>query len=258
MTRGGISPEDKIRIDSLWNRANRVSLYSLERQLILDSILEIKPDSAYFWQQKAMPLYKARKYSLGKPYLAKAVTYNPERWLPYSAFMKCLFSKEYKESIDEFLEVKKKFGEGYVMDHTYNFYLGLNYLQLNEFEKAKEFLEKSKGQQFKDFPNDPPHEACHYMDWFYLGVVSMELKKFEEAVESFDKALMVYENFADALYYKASCHYALGDLKKARAFLRQAKKESDNTINEDQVVYEVYPYQVFHKLSPLSKLHQKE
>lgn len=205
-----------------------------------------------------MPLYKARKYSLGKPYLAKAVKYDSLRWLPYSAFMKCLFSKEYKESIAEFLEVKRKYGDSYVMDHTYNFYLGLDYLQLNEFEKAKEFLEKSKEQQFKDFPNDPPHEACHYMDWFYLGVVFMEMENFEKAIESFDKALMVYEKFADALYYKASCHYALGDSEKARVFLKQAKKESDNTINEDQVVYEVYPYQVFHKLSPLSNLYKEE
>lgn len=253
-----ISIEEKKRIDTLWKRANRVSLYSQKRQLILDSILKIKPDSAYFWQQKAMPLYKARKYSLGKPYLEKAVKYYSQRWLPYSAFMKCLFSKEYKESINEFLEVKRKFGDSYVMDHTYNFYLGLNYLQLNEFEKAKEFLEKSKEQQFKDFPNDPPHEACHYIDWFYLGVVFMELENFEKAIENFDNALLVYENFADALYYKASCHYALGDSEKARAFFKQAKKESDNTINEDQVVYEVYPYQVFHKLSPLSNLYKEE
>ncbi|MFD2603892.1 tetratricopeptide repeat protein [Euzebyella marina] len=255
LARVDITAADKIKIDSLWKRANRVWLYSLERQLILDSILEIKPDSAYFWQQKAMPLYKARKYSLGKPFLAKAVEYDSARYLPYSAFMKCLFSKEYQESIEEFMKVKEKYGDSYVMDHTYNFYLGLDYLQLNEFEKAKEFLEKSKEQQFKDFPDDPPHEACHYMDWFYLGIVLMELHDYGKAIECFDNSLKVYEDFADAMFYKASCYYALGDLQLAKELVEKAKTESDNTINEDQVVYEIYPYQVFHRLSPYSKLH---
>ena len=51
--------------------------------------------------------------------------------LEYSAFMKCLFSKEYEESIEEFMTVKEKYGDSYVMDHTHNFYIGLNYLQLN-------------------------------------------------------------------------------------------------------------------------------
>ncbi len=245
---------EKNKIDSLWKRANRVGLHSVERQLILDSILQIKPDSAYFWQQKAMPLYKARKYSLGKPFLEKAVKYDSARYLPYSAFMKCLFSKEYEESIAEFNEVKRKFGDSYVMDHTYNFYMGLDYLQLNQFSKAKEFLEKSKNQQFEDFPNDPPHEACHYMDWFYLGIAEFELKNYRKAIACFDESLKVYEKFADAKYYKAICLYQLGEEDEAKDLVKIARSEASNTINEDQVIYEIYPYQIFHRLSRHSRI----
>ncbi|MEE9362745.1 MAG: hypothetical protein V3U92_09120 [Cellulophaga sp.] len=248
-----LTQEEKASIADLWEQANKFGLYSQKRQVYLDSILEIKPDSAYFWQQKAMPLYKARKYSLGKPFLEKAATLLPESYLDYSAFMKCIFSKEYKESIEEFLMVKEKFGDSYVMDHTYNFYLGLNYLQLNKFLKAKEYLLKSKDQQFQDFPDDEPHEACHYLDWYYLGVAQYELQEYQDALISFNNTLKVYTSLADAMYFKAMTLRNLGDKKQAKIWVKKALENANSTINEDNVFYEVYPYQTFHKLSPISR-----
>lgn len=251
--KAAITSADSIKIADYWKKANKAWVYSVERQQYLDSALMIKPDSAYFWQQKAMPLYKERKYSLGKPFLAKAVAYDPEKYLDYSGFMKCLFSKEYQESIDELMLAKEKFGDGYVMDHTYNFYIALDHLQLNQFEKAKTYLLKSKEQQFQDFPDDPPEEACHYMDWFYLGVVEYELKNYESAIGHFDMSLKVYENFADALFYKAISLLKSGKEEEGTKVMELAQENRQNTINEDQVYYVVYPYQVFHRLSPWSK-----
>lgn len=248
-----LSSEDSIQLKNYWDKAFQYGLYSTKHQQYLDSALQIKPDSAYLWQQKAMPLYKARKYSLGKPFLAKAVEHDSTRYLEYSAFMKCIFSKEYEESIGEFLKAKELFGDRYVMDHTYNFYLGLNYLQINQFEKAKEYLLKSMEQQFRDFPKDLPHEACHYLDWFYIGIAEFELENYEEAIKCFDTSLMVYENFADAFYFKASCLQKLGKKDEAWELADKAFDYAENTINEDNVFYEVYPYQVFHRLSPMAR-----
>ncbi|NDV16849.1 hypothetical protein GO009_12505 [Muricauda sp. TY007] len=248
-----LSVDDSIKIVDYWQKANKVPVYSVDRQRYLDSALMIKPDSAYFWQQKAMPLYKERKFSLGKPFLEKAVLYDPKRYLDYSGFMKCLFSNEYQESIDELKLAKEKFGDGYVMDHTYNFYIALDYLQLNQFENAKNYLLKSKEQQFKDFPNEPPEEACHYMDWFYMGVVEYELKNYEKAIENFDMSLKVYKNFGDAFYYKAISEFNSGKKEEAEKTIQLAWENNQNTINEDQVYYVVYPYQVFHRLSPRSR-----
>ncbi|EAR00600.1 tetratricopeptide repeat protein [Maribacter sp. HTCC2170] len=248
-----LSSQDSLRIVEFWSKANQVGLYSTMRQQYLDSILSIKPDSAYFWQQKAMPLYKARKYSLGKPFLEKAVEYAPEEFLSYSGFMKCIFSKEYNESIEELLLVKEKYGDSYVMDHTYNFYIALSYLQLNKFAKAKEYLIKSREQQFIDFPKDPPHEACHFLDWYYLGIAEYELGHYEDAIAYFDMALRVYENFGDAMYFKASALKKIDRKDEAWELIEKAFKNADNTINEDQVFYEVYPYQIFHRLSPMSR-----
>lgn len=246
-----ISQEDLAKVDGYVKKAWGSDMYSVKYQVYLDSALAIKPDSAYLWQQKAMPLYKARKYSLGKPFLQKAVEHDPKSYLDYSAFMKCIFSKEYEESITEFSEVKERFGDSYVMDHTYNFYIGLNYLQLNKFDKAKEYLVKSKEQQFLDFPKDSPEEACHYLDWFYLGIVEHELENYEEAIRNFNMALKVYTNFGDAMYYKAFSLLALNRAEAAQTTYKMAFENNINTINEDNVFYEVYPYQIFHRLSPM-------
>ena len=104
-----------------------------EWQNSLDNGLKKDSTIAYLWQQKAMPYFKAKKYEIGMKYIDKAVHYNPERWQSYRAFIKCIFAKTYKEAIVDFEDCKKKFGNNYVMDHTYNFYIGLSFLQLNEF-----------------------------------------------------------------------------------------------------------------------------
>ena len=239
---------DSMHIREYVEKSFQTPLHSLEHQQYLDSALTIDPTNAWLWQQKAMPLHKARKYQLGRPFLEKAVEHNPEKYLDYSGFMRCIFSKDYLKSISEFMRAKKEYGDGYVMDHTYNFYIGLDYLQLNKFSKAKEFLLLSKEQQLKDFPNDSPQEACHYLDWYYLGIADFELGNYKEAIASFDMSLKVYVNFADALYFKGRSMTKLGN-EEGGEWEKKAFENGDNTINEDNAIYEIYPYQLFHKLN---------
>ena len=239
---------DSMHIREYVEKSFQTPLHSLEHQQYLDSALTIDPTNAWLWQQKAMPLYKARKYQLGRPFLEKAVEHNPEKYLDYSGFMRCIFSKDYLKSISEFMRAKKEYGDGYVMDHTYNFYIGLDYLQLNKFSKAKEFLLLSKEQQLKDFPNDSPQEACHYLDWYYLGIADFELGNYKKAIASFDMSLKVYVNFADALYFKGRSMTKLGN-EEGGEWEKKAFENGDNTINEDNAIYEIYPYQLFHKLN---------
>ena len=243
-----ITSLDSVKLKEYLEKSGRVPLFSKERQQYLDSVLQIDPENAYYWQQKAMPLYKARKYSLGKPFLAKAVLYNPEKYLDYSAFMKCIFSKEYEESIKEFLECKERFGDSYVMDHTYNFYIALNYLQLNKFKEAKVFLLKSKAQQVSDFPKDLPEEAFHFLDWFYLGIADYELGNYKEAITSFDMSLKVQTSFADAMWYEAICLMNIGEKEAAKALIIEMQNNKESSIMEANSYYEIYPYQIYHKL----------
>src|SRR5690606_33299861 len=98
----------------------------------------IKKDStiAYLWQQKAMPYFKVKKYEVGMQYIDKAVALDTKRYQSYRAFIKCIFAKTYKEAIIDFEQCIADWGDNFEMDHSYSFYIGLSYLQLNEFDKA--------------------------------------------------------------------------------------------------------------------------
>lgn len=138
-----IVEQDSIIKEHLENGAWKKGLYSREWQEEIDKGLSKDSTIAYMWQQKAMPLFKQGKYELGMKYLDKAVKFDRNNeWQEYRAFMKCIFSKTYKEAIDDFEDCKKKNGNSYVMDHSYDFYIALSKIQLNEYQEAEALLEK--------------------------------------------------------------------------------------------------------------------
>ncbi|MCF6280283.1 MAG: tetratricopeptide repeat protein [Flavobacteriaceae bacterium] len=239
-----LSIQDSIKLKKKLSKAFRQNLFSQERQYYLDSVIQISPNYAYFWQQKAMPLFKSKKYELGMKYIDKAVSLNPEKYLDYRAFIKCIFSKNYSDAIIDFEEAKKTNGDnGYVMDHSYDFYIGISYLQLNEFKKAHEYLNLSITNELKKFSED----WIPTLDWFYLGISEFELHNYRKAIINLDKALKQYPTFADAQYYKVKCLARLGEIKQAKDLLEIARKNINNndTFNEANSVYERYPYQVY-------------
>lgn len=209
-------------------------------QECLNKGLEKDSTIAYLWQQKAMPYFKIQKYEVGMKYIDKAVLYNPQRYQPYRAFIKCIFAKTYKAAIEDFEECIAKYGNNYEMDHTYNFYLALSHLQLNEFKKAEEiFKEDIKKQEER-------MGEAHFLDLFYLGISKFEQNKWEEAIVDFDKSLAQYEQFSEVKYYKAICLLNLGKIMESRTLMDEAKNDKKNgyTINEDNSIYEPYPYKV--------------
>lgn len=214
---------------------------SQEWQAEIDKGLEKDSTIAYLWQQKAMPLFKQSKYELGMPFIDEAVKYDRKRWQNYRAFIKCIFSKSYKDAIADFKDYQKRFGYGFVMDHSYNFYIGLSYLQLNEFEKAEAIFEKDYNYTVKEHGKD----WVHQLDLFYFGISKYELKKYEEALDLFDRSLDIYPQFSDAQFYKAKILFKLGRPAEAEKIYKEAHENAMKgfTINEDNAAYERYPYQ---------------
>lgn len=91
-----------------------------------------------------MPYFKRQKYEIGMKILDSAIQIEPAELIDYRAFMKCIFVKSYTSAIEDFLLSKKLKGEhGYIMDHSYDFYIGLCYLQLNQYSEAIENLQKA-------------------------------------------------------------------------------------------------------------------
>ncbi|WP_396145333.1 tetratricopeptide repeat protein [Flavobacterium sp.] len=239
---GKNAAQEKIIEEFLTNCAQRYNFNARmsDWQNCLDNGLAKDSTIAYLWQQKAMPYFKARKYEIGMPFLDKAVKYNAERWQPYRGFMKCIFSKSYKNAIEDLEDCKKKFGNGYVMDHTYDFYIAISYLQLNEFEKAEKILQNYVDEIYKN-----RDKLEHPTAYFYLGISKFELKKFDEAIAVFDKALKVYPNFSDVKFYKAICLVRKDKIEEVKTLLKESEEDYKigYKLNEDNTIYETYPYQ---------------
>ncbi len=234
--------QEAIIKECLKNGAKAKGLYSREWQEEMDKGLAKDSTIAYLWQQKAMPLFKQGKYELGMNYIDKAVKFDKSNhWQEYRAFIKCIFAKTYKEAITDFEDCKKKNGNGYVMDHTYNFYIALSKIQLNEFSQAEKILEEDTNQQLKK-----GEDMVHHLDLFYLGISRYEQGKYKEAITAFDRALKKYPQFSEVLFYKADCERRLGNIDEAKRLMQEAKNygEQGYTINEDNAIYERYPYQV--------------
>jgi len=243
-----LTPEQKAKQDRLietyaTNKAHRYN-YTIqlkEWQDALDEGLAQDSTIAYLWQQKAMPYFKARKYEVGMEYINKAVQYDAERYLGYRAFIKCIFSKTYRDAIADFETCIANWGDRYEMDHTYTFYIGLSYLQLNEFDKAEVYFLKAVAKQKEVFPD------VHHLELFYLGIVCYEQERFAEAITYFDQAVVNYKEFSDAYYYKGLCQWKMNEPKEkieATSDLFFTYNEQGFSINEANAIYERYPYQI--------------
>lgn len=227
----------------LKNGAWKFRYFAPEYQSYIDSAIALNPSIAYLHQQKAMPYFKQGKYELGLKSLDRAVVLDPQSYIDYRAFIKCIFAKTYTEAITDFQKSKQLKGEnGVVMDHSYDFYLGLCYLQLGDFSKSLMHLEKSIAYVRKASGED----WIHYLDLFYAGIVKQELNRHTEALQDFDKVLKSYPNFSDAKYYKALSLFRTGKTDLAEKMLTDCETDFKKgySINEDNAIYEKYPYQI--------------
>jgi tetratricopeptide (TPR) repeat protein len=222
------------------NYPKNYNLYSTEWQECLNSCLEYDSTNAFFWQQKAMPLFKARKYEAGMVFIDKAVKYDQKRYLDYRAFIKCIFAKDYKDAIVDFEKCIALYGNNYVMDHTYKFHIALSYLQLNNFKMAESIFKEDINDQVSR------RKEAHYLDLFYYGISLYQQKKWDEAIAVFNLSLAQYSTFSDVKYYKAICLARKGLLEESNILFKESEKDfiSGYTINEDQIYYETYPYQL--------------
>lgn len=234
--------QEKIVEKYLKKGAWKHELYSREWQEEIDKGLQEDSTIAYLWQQKAMPMFKQAKYEAGMVYIDKAVKYDRQRYQDYRAFIKCIFAKTYREAIADFEDYKERFGYSYVMDHSYDFYIGLSYLQLNEFEKAEAIFQKDYDYQLNKYGKD----WLHHVDLFYFGISRYEQKNYQGAIEVFDQALEIYPSFSEVQIFKADCLRKIGKTEEAIELqkLGEINGRNGHTINEANAIYERYPYQI--------------
>lgn len=249
-------PDTTIKIDTKKQQEAIVQKYLLDSahsysynspywSYYIDKGLQKDSTIAYLWQQKAMPLFKQGKYELGMTYLDKAVYYDSSRWLSYRAFIKCIFSKTYEDAIVDFEKCIALEGNSYVMDHSYLFYIALSKIQLNRFQEAELIL----NDEIKRIEETLGPEWTHHLVLFYYVITLYEQQKYAEAIKAFDKALVRYPKFSDAQYYKFLALHYMNPIVNKEASQKLYEEAIKNlkmgyTINEDNAIYERYPYQL--------------
>jgi tetratricopeptide (TPR) repeat protein len=224
------------------NGAMKYSTYDAQYQFYSDSILTYLPNNPDIWHQKGIPLFKSGKYELGMKYLNRAVDLDRKEYIAYRGFIHCIFLKKHTASIEDFKEAQATKGEGYEIDHPYNYYIGLNYLQMNQLDSAKFYLNKAL-----DFERLSKSEGfLSTTNWFYLAIIEYEQTHWETAANLFDKTLSYYEGFPEAKYYKALCMNKLGKKEQAKVLLKEAiaAYHCDYLFPEYNAVYEKYPYSI--------------
>lgn len=226
----------------LMNGASKYSYFHTKYQQYLDSALVYLPKDAFLWQQKAMPLFKSKKYELGMKYLDNAVKNDDEysSMLSYRAFIKCIFQKDYSGAIADLDILIKKYPKGIIMDHSYVFYKALSQIQLNQYQEAESNLKVSTNLFIQN------GIESHFLELFYLGITFYERENYTEAIKYFDKSLKQNPKFSDCQYYKALSLYYLNKKPEALETIKKAQENflNGDTITEDNRFYEDYPYQL--------------
>ncbi|HET9135387.1 MAG TPA: hypothetical protein VFO76_02025 [Candidatus Kapabacteria bacterium] len=234
--------EDSVADRYLRHGAWQHSITSPEYGRCIDSGLAVLPHYAYLWQQRGMPFWKQMKYEVALAYTDSAVKYDTLHWLDYRAFCKCIFQKSYVSAIKDFRLAKKVIGNSTVMDHDYDFYIGLSYLQLAQYDSSLWYFRESIRNDSITFGPT----GLHHLHSFYMGIVLYELQHYQDANYWFDRSLRSNPDFADAEYYKAASLRKLGDTVASDLLFKQAEDHfyEGKTINEDNAIYERYPYQL--------------
>lgn len=236
------SHQDSARAKACFDSSWHYSIGSAQHQQYLDSALMAIPTMAYYWQQKAMPLHKAGKYELAGPFLDSAVKYDPERWLEYRAFMRCIYEKHYRAALEDLRTARRTYGNRVVMDHPYDFYISLCHMQLGDTDSSEIYMggciaaeTKANGEKW-----------VHYNHLFYMGIIQFGKNRYESAIGYFDRSLVAYPQYAEAHYYRALCLYELGRKAEALTAIEAASAnfEKGYTMNEDNALHVDYPHQL--------------
>lgn len=237
-----ISKQDAILEKYLINGARKHHYLSKEWNEWIDKGLQQDSSIAYLWQQKALPFWKQKKYDLAISYYNKAVELDKKSWLARLAFLKCIFAKDYNGALSDFIAYIKEFGSIYEQDHTLEFYMGICYLQLGQYNEAQNILKENILNQEKVHDKN----WIPYLDRYYLGIAYFEQNNYKAANSEFDKVLDLYPNFSDVQFYKSLCLNYLGEKETANKLMEIGKTnfKSGYTFNEDSNLYENYPYQI--------------
>ncbi|RZK98204.1 MAG: tetratricopeptide repeat protein, partial [Hymenobacter sp.] len=211
--------QDSLVTKYIENGAHKYSYNDPRWTRCCDSLLAVCPRVAYAYQQKAVPLIKDAKYAEAFALENRAAELDPQAWLAYRGFLKCIFTKDYEGAIVDFQQVARLKPGSREMDHTYPFFEGLCHLELGNYQRAEANFKEDMRQQ----KGPSGQQDVHFNTLFYVGVLYLEMKNYAQAKSYLAQCLKAYPQHPEANYYLGLTYQAPGGRFIALRLVSQAQ-----------------------------------
>jgi len=201
-----------------WN-AIRYPQGSRTSQEYFDKAIDLCPNFAYAWHEKAVPYLKRGSFVAWKEMMDKAVTLEEEMRLDYRAWCRYQFLRDYTgalKDIERLEAIMKGNDIGYAQNGDCHLLVAkaLCYKGLDQPQKARQTLEA--------FVSDPNFFAMPY-DYLHLGVLYLEADMNRKAEQTLLKQAEVNPQLADNYYYLALVKQSQGNRKAAADYMKQSQ-----------------------------------
>jgi len=179
--------------------------YQFEREFeeVFDEALKIAPNFAYAYREKSTAYLKSGDFLTWKKLIDKAVEFDYVQNLPYRAWCRYQFFRDYKGAISDIEKLNSlvayDIGYGINGDYHLNIMRGICYSALGEKKKAiKIFQTQLKKEGY----------SAGLYDYYQLGVTFYEIKDYKNALKSFNKQ-SDRNDLAENAYYKSKIYKIL-------------------------------------------------
>ena len=208
--------ERKLIAKEIWDRENSKHGFNGSFQgtpkamTLLNEIIVLDSTNANALREISVPFLKRGMPLEWKPRFDKAVKHDPATWQPWRGYLYLWFYRDYEKAIADFnasdsLTTYIDYPQG----HSVDFWRGIAYLGLNDYENSIAYWDKHITKETEDSGED----WVELEAFLYRGIAYYEAGNIEKANENFDKLIQYFTNSADAKYYKAKIFLNEGDKK---------------------------------------------
>lgn len=163
-------------------------------------IAELDSTNAEAYRELSIPYLKRGIPHKWEKWIKKAVEYDAIRWQPYRGYNYLWFYRDYKRAIADFnaSDTLTPYLD-YPQGHSVDFWRGIAYLGLKDYENSVAFWDKHITKETEDSGED----WVELKAFLYRGIAYYESGNNEMALADFDKAIHYFTQTADSKYYKA-------------------------------------------------------
>ena len=224
---------------------------TLQSDLYYKLFVEKYPNTHEAYMSRSVSYNKTGEHATGFAILNRAVELAPILNLGYRAFVKLYMMHDYEGALQDCLRLDSltSYAKPGVWGEDMDMVIGLCYLQLNDYQKAR--------LRFTNSINTVTQEAGKEWNsprvFLYLGITLMKEKAYPQAIQVLDELIQLNPKYSEAYYYKAQCYSSLKDLKNTETTLEKCKQVFEKYGAEKNAYFEL-PYQIYPSmLSRLSK-----